>query len=348
MPTGLGPDQTPEELATNAAAVMNLIAGGMTTQVLHALVALRIPDHVAEGAQTAAEVSRLEGSHQRATFRLMRAAASIGILTFLGEQRFGLSPRAHLLRSGVPGSLRSLLLVQAGPAHWKSLGAFPEAVRQGASQAEQVLGMSIFDYYSQPANAAEATAFSKAMSDVSGLVTAGVVAQLKTEGVTTIVDVGGADGHLVLGLIEDRPELTGVVLDLPHAADIAGRNASARGLADRFTAVAGDFFTAVPAGNLHLLKTVLHDWDDDRCLAILRNCRAATTAGGRAVVIEMLLGELGEPDFTAISDLAMLALTSGMERNLDEFDALFAATGWRRGVTYPVGAGYHAIEMEAV
>lgn len=348
MPEPSESGQTPEEFAANAAAVMNLIAGGITTQVLHALVALRIPDHIAEGAETAAEVSRREGSHERATFRLMRAAASIGILTYLGNQRFGLSPRAQLLRTGVPGSLRSLLLVQAGNAHWKSLGAFPEAVRQGAGQAEQVLGTSIFDYYSQPANAAEATAFSEAMSDISGLVTAGLAAQLKTDGATTLVDVGGADGHLVLGLIADRPELTGVVLDLPHAAEIARRNASAQGLSDRFTAVAGDFFTAVPAGDLHLLKTVLHDWDDDRCRTILRNCRAATTAGGRAVVVEMLLGELGEPDFTAISDLAMLALTDGMERNLGEFDALFAATGWQRGATYPVGAGYHAMEMQAV
>ncbi|GIE78558.1 hypothetical protein Aph02nite_45080 [Actinoplanes philippinensis] len=112
--------------------------------------------------------------------------------------------------------------------------------------------------------------------------------------------------------------------------------------------MAGDFFTAVPAGDLHLLKTVLHDWDDDRCRTILGNCRAATTAGGRAVVVEMLLGELGEPDFTAVSDLAMLALTDGRERGLGEFDALFAATGWQRGTTYPVGAGYHAMELRAV
>ncbi|GID32431.1 O-methyltransferase [Paractinoplanes brasiliensis] len=131
-------------------------------------------------------------------------------------------------------------------------------------------------------------------------------------------------------------------------AEIARQNASKQGLSDRCTAVAGDFFTAVPAGDLYLLKTVLHDWDDDRCRTILRNCRAATMTGGRAVVVEMLLGELGERDFTAISDLFMLAVTSGMERDLDEFDALFTATGWQRGATYPVRAGYHAMELRAV
>jgi O-methyltransferase len=348
MPEPWDTDLAPEEIAANAAAVMSLIAGGITIQMLHALVALRIPDHIAQGAQTAAEVSGREGSDERATFRLMRAAASIGILTYLGDQRFGLSPRAQLLRGGVPGSLRSLLLIQAGGAPWKSLGAFPDAVRRGTSQAEEVLGMSIFDYYSQPANADEATAFSEAMSDLSGLVTAGVRAQLKIAGAATIVDVGGADGHLVLGLIADRPELTGVVLDLPHAAELARENASKQGLSDRFTAVAGDFFTAVPAGDLRLLKTVLHDWDDDHCRTILSNCRATAAAGGRAVVVEMLLGELGQPDFTAIADVTMLAVTGGTERNLDEFDALFAATGWQRGATYPVGAGYHAMELQAI
>jgi hypothetical protein len=115
--------------------------------------------------------------------------------------------------------------------------------------------------------------------------------------------------------------------------------AEKRGLSMRFSAVAGDFFAAVPAADLYLLKTVLHDWEDDQATSILRNCRSATHDGGRALVVETVIGEIGKPDFATLSDM-VLCVTGGIERDLEEFDALFAASGWRRDKTYPVGGGY--------
>jgi hypothetical protein len=340
-----GADPVSAEPAADAARMLGLIAGAPITQILHAVAALHIPDHLADGPRTATEVSGREGSHPRATYRLMRAAASLGLLSHEGEQRFGLTRQGELLRTGVPGSLRSLVLVHAGRAHWQSWALFPEAVRRGSSQAEEALGMSVFDYYAQPENAAEAAAFAEAMGGMSGLVTRGVVDALSTEGASTAVDVGGADGQLVLELMAKDLRLSGCVLDLPHAAERARQEARDRGLADRFSGVAGDFFVEVPPADLYLLKTVLHDWDDDRCVTILRNCRSAVNDGGRAVVVEMVLGGVGEPGLSTISDMVMLSVTGGLERDLDEFDALFAASGWRRTATYPVGAGYSGLEL---
>jgi O-methyltransferase domain len=148
--------------------------------------------------------------------------------------------------------------------------------------------------------------------------------------------------------MEAHPTLRGQVLDLPSVVESAVRHAERRGLSDRFAGVGGDFFIDVPAADLYLLKTVLHDWDDDRCTTILRNCRTAAHEGARALVVEMIVGELGKPDFATVSDMAMLGVTGGIERDLDEFDTLFAATCWRRGRTYPVGGGYYAMELEAV
>jgi hypothetical protein len=165
--------------------------------------------------------------------------------------------------------------------------------------------------------------------------------------VSTAVDVGGADGQFVLELMAACPWLRGQVLDLPHAAERAGQEAGRRGLSDRFAAVAGDFFEKVPAADLYLLKTVLHDWDDERATTILRNCRASASDSGRALVVETVVGEIGKPDFAVLSDIGMLAVTGGMERALAEFDALFAAAGWRRVRTFPVGGGYFGIELAA-
>jgi hypothetical protein len=200
-------------------------------------------------------------------------------------------------------------------------------VRRGGSQAKKALGADIFEYFAQPENAEEAALLAQAMGDLSGLVTQGAVAAVAATDVSTVVDVGGSNGDFVLALMEADSQLTGQVLDLPHAVDSARGEAGKRGLSDRFSAVAGDFFVEVPAADLYLLKTIPHDWDDTQCTAILRNCRSAVNEGGRALVVEVVIGEIGKPDVATRADMAMLTMTNGMERDLDEFDTLFTASG---------------------
>jgi hypothetical protein len=345
-PTASGAPSGP---AADFAGLLDMLIGLVRAQVLHGVAALHIADHLADGALTADEVAGREGSQVRATYRLMRAAASLGVLSYEGDRRFRLTGIGQLLRDGVPGSLRAMVLIQAGGAQWQCWSLFPDAVRQGTSQAKRALGADVFDYLGRPENAGEAALFAAAMADLSALTVAGAVAALDTAGVSTVVDVGGADGQFVLELLAANPGLRGQVLDLPHAVDGAREEAAKRGLSDRFSAVAGDFFTAVPAADLYLVKTVLHDWDDDRAVTILRNCRSAAPEGGRAVIVETVVGDVGTPgDFAALSDMGMLAVTGGIERDLAEFDELFAASGWRRGKTYPVGGGYYALELDAI
>lgn len=340
-------DAASSDLAADAAAVFDLLIGLVRAQVLRGLAELRIADHLAERALTAEELADREGSQPRAAYRLMRAAASLGLLSPEGERRFALTGRGRLLRSDVPGSLRSLVLAQTGQGLWQSWAHFPEAVRQRGTQAGKALGADVFAYFAKPENAEEAALFAKAMGDISGLVTQGAMAAVSTTGVSTVVDVGGSNGDFVLALMEADPRLNGQVLDLPHVVEGARAEAEKRGLSARFSAVAGDFFEDVPPADLYLLKTILHDWDDDQCTAILRRCRSAVNEGGRALVVEMVIGEPGRPDLATLSDMAMLTMTNGMERDLDEFDTLFAASGWRRTKTYPVGAGYFGLELVA-
>jgi hypothetical protein len=337
----------PYDPATDVPGFINALIGIIPAQVLHALAALGIPDHLADGALTAEEVAERAGTHPRSTYRLMRAAASVGMLSYEGDRRFSLTGMGHLLRTGLPGSLRALTLTQTGHLHWQSWTVFPESVRQGTCQAKQVVGADSFDYLARPENAEEAALFAESMADLSALTVQGAVAALDTTGVSTVVDVGGADGQFVLELMAAHPGLRGQVLDLPHAAERASQEAGRRGLSDRFTPVAGDFFEKVPDADLYLLKTVLHDWDDERATTILRNCRAAAGDGGRALVVETVVGEIGKPDFAVLSDMGMLAVTGGMERDLEEFDVLFAAAGWRRTRTFPVGGGYLSLELAA-
>jgi hypothetical protein len=139
-----------------------------------------------------------------------------------------------------------------------------------------------------------------------------------------------------------------VVLDMPHVVDSAVAAARKAGVLDRFSAVGGDFFKKVPAADLYLLKMILHDWSDAQCLTILRNCRASAKPGARAAIIESVVGKVGEPDYGALMDINMLAVTHGQERDLDEFDALYAESGWRRVATKPTRTPQFIQELEAI
>jgi len=134
-----------------------MITGSWVSQITGAIAVLHIPDHLAEGARTADEIARLEGSEPRATFRLMRAASSVGLLKYLGQNRFGLSGRGQLLRSGVPGSLREMAMIQTAHAQWQCWGLLPDAVREGRSQAARALGADLFAYFAKDENAGEGT-----------------------------------------------------------------------------------------------------------------------------------------------------------------------------------------------
>ena len=325
--------------------LMQMISGYWVTQIIRTAVDLSLPDHLADEALTAEEIAERESSDPRTTYRLLRACASLGLVAYEGDRRFSGTPMSELLRSEVPNTLRELALTWAGPSHWRAWERMPEAVRKGGTQIEAVLGTDFFSYLAERPE--EAALFSTAMAGVSDQLNR-LLAAIDTTNVSVAVDVGGGTGALVRGLLQSNPTLRGLNLDLPVNAATARQEAEKDGVADRFEAVGGDFFQAVPAADLYLLKMVLHDWSDKQCVQILRNCRASARPGARALVVENVIGEIGAPGFEPLADMHMLAMLPGQERDLPEFDALFAASGWRRVSINPTGLTFKMIELEAV
>ncbi len=316
----------------DAFALLQMITSYWVTQIVRAVAELSLADHVAAGASTAEEIAKLEAGDPATTYRLLRAAASLGLFAPDGERRFSVTPLGGLLQKGVPGSLREMARVHGMPAHWQSWGTLTDPVREGRTQMSVALGLpadqNVFDYFAD--HPEEGAVFAAAMSDATGMMIEDVVSAVDLGGVSVAVDVGGAHGAQVLAMMQASPGLNGIVLDRPGVVDGAIRQAAEAGLADRFTGVAGNFFEEVPSADLYLLKMILHDWDDDACRKILRNCRASARPGARALVVESVIGKTGEPGFAALLDMNMLAGTFGQERDYAEFDALYAATGRRR------------------
>ena len=168
-----------------------------------------------------------------------------------------------------------------------------------------------------------------------------------TSTATVAVDIGGASGTLVHSLLVANSQLHGIVLDLPDVVPRASAAAAALGLGERSRAMAGDFFTAVPEADIYLLKNVLHDWNDEEAVRILKRCRQAMKRGGRVVVIETLLGEMGDPGIAPLMDLNMMVLLTGRERSLAEFSGLLADAGLRFSKSTPVRPSPFAV-IEAV
>jgi hypothetical protein len=305
--------------------MMQMITGYWVTQVVHAAATFSIADHLAKSPATADDIADAEGIDPSATFRLLRTCASLGLVKYEGTSRFTSTPLLDTLRKDKPHSMRAIAISWPSPGHWLPSGRFAEAVRTGNSQTVPALGAGLFEYFAT--KAAEAVAFTESMTSLTSTVSKETAKLINTSGVSTVADIDGAGGAMLHALLRLHPDLQGIVFDRPQVVASARAEAVRLGLQERVTAVGGDFFESVPQADLYLLKHVLHDWDDEACLCILKNCRRALHPGGRIVVIELLVGEIGEPGIAPLYDVTMMVMSSGRERSLVEFQRLFEAAG---------------------
>lgn len=316
--------------------MMAMVTGYWVSQVVRAAAVFHIASHMANGVVTAEDIAKLEATDPDATGRLLRTLASLGLLTSEDGVRFAATSLLDTLHPDTPNSLHYFAMSQAAPGHWKQWGLFPDAVREGKSQASAAHGVeNIWDYFVPTPE--EGRDFTISMQNLSAMVSPLIAQQLDTKGIKLAMDVGGANGSLVRELMRANPDLKGAVLDRPEVVSEAATAAEAEGLADRFTVVGGDFFVEVPEADLYLLRYILHDWDDEECVQILNNCRKSLADGGRVVLVELLVGEVGMPGLAPLMDANMLVMTRGRERDIAQYDALFAKAGLRRTLVTPAG-----------
>jgi hypothetical protein len=326
-------------------AIFELIMGGVASQAIRTLASMSVAEHLAAGPLTAAEIAHRESTDPGMTYRLLRAAAALGIVQYDAAQRtFAQTPLLAVLHGESPFSLKTYALAPGHPSFWLPAAYLPETVAEGVNHVAEALGSPLFDYLAQHEH--EARQFSAAMSELSLPVIREAVEVIQAPAGLT-VDVGGGDGAFVCELAERNAELQGLVLDLPHAVPGATARARQRGLGDRVTAAAGDFFDSVPSADVYLLKFVLHDWDDDSCLTILRHIRAAMRPGGRLFVVEMTVSPTDPSPVAALLDLSMLLFSTGRERELPEFERLLADAGLQVQQVVPLVTPYQIIEAVA-
>jgi hypothetical protein len=324
--------------------LMQLLAGAWVTQSIATAARLGIPDALAAGPMTVDELAAKSGANRGATKRLMRMLTGIGVFA-VQNGRYALNPVSDRLRDETPGSLKHMFIAETDTVHWRSWEKSADAVRTGLPRPKPVFGVPAFEYYGQHKD--EGEQFGRAMANISGFASKAVLDAYDFGGLKTIMDVGGGNGSMVRTILEKYPQAQGIVADLPYIADQANAAIRESGLSERCRFEPTDFFQSVPKGaDGHLLKFILHDWNDDECASILRNCRAAIVPGGRLMVLEVVVPDAPGPDFSHVMDLNMLVMTGGMERTAAEYEALFARGGWRLKRIVPSHSPFSVIEGE--
>ena len=267
----------------------------------------------------------------------------MGVFREEGGRRFTLTELGDCLRSDAPEGIAGWARFAGSPSHWLAWGELLHTVRTGENAFRHAHSTDVWTYRAERPE--ESAIFDGAMMALTRSSNRALVEAYDFGRFTTIVDVGGGNGALLALLLERYPALRGVVFDQPHVVSGAAEVLGAAGVAERCRVLGGSFFEEVPTGgDAYALKAIIHDWEDEESLAILRNCRAAMADDGTLLVIERVLGPPNTDVATKLSDLNMLVAPGGRERTEDEFESLLAAAGFRLVGVTPTAVGLSVLE----
>jgi hypothetical protein len=306
------------------------IAAYWQSQLLFVAAKLGIADVLVNGPLTVEEIAVRVGAHPPYLKRILRALACLGIFAADPHGRFHLNRLAQTLRSDHPESLRNFALMLVDDYNWSAWGALEHAVRTGNSAFEHVHGAPAFSWLQQ--HPEKEQMFAASMASLSVVENAAVARAYAFGKLERIVDVGGSHGHLLATILRSYVRLRGVLFDQPQVINEAAKAGfiNSPDVSARCELSSGDFFDSVPAGgDAYVMKYILHDWDDERSVRILRNCRQAMSVDGRVLVIDHVLSPGNRFDWGKLLDVNMMVVLGSRERTKEEFRQLFSRAGLR-------------------
>ena len=319
--------ETPPEPPPAAAyrIVMDITQAWWRLGALRALVDIGGLDELSNGPLGTEELARRTGTSAELLRRVLRSVATLGLIRTASPGSYELTDVGQaLLTSPALAGLR----FHSDPEIWEAIGELPEALRAGQPPFVARHG-SAYDYMAtRPATAA---AFYDLMHREFGPVAEALAGAVDFAAMGTVADIGGGEGSFLSAILRAHPSTHGVLADLPVALPKAREQLAASGVADRCQVVTCDFFTdPVPAGaGGYLLAHVIHNFDDEQAMTVLRAVRAAVPPDGRLLLVEVVLPNDDAPHWAKDLDIRMMTFQPGGERTEAEYAALFAKAGFR-------------------
>jgi len=323
--------------------LLRLITGYQVSQAISVAASLGIADLLKAGPVGSDELATATSSHPRSLYRLLRAFAAVGIFHEGTKQDFSLTTMGERLCSDAAAPVGPLAIFNGRPYMWEAWANLSHSIKTGENAFRNVHGAGNFEYRSQRPQ--EEAIFDQAMTSNSKGAAETIMAAWDFSQCRLIVDVGGGQGAMLAAILAAHAGGRGILFDQPHVIARAEPVLRAAGIADRCETVSGSFFDGVPGGgDAYFLKAVLHDWNDDASISILRRCRQAISANGKLIVIERVIAPPNEIPEGKFSDLNMLVEPGGEERTSEEFNALFAAADFRLTNVISTGTRWNVIE----
>jgi len=307
--------------------LFDIIQNLSLARCLYVVTDLNIADLLKNGPKPVSELAEITKTHEQSLYRVMRALASRGIFKENRDETFQLTAISKKLKEG-KGSWKYFVLQHLGNNNWELLKELDYSVKTGKNSAEKVLGMSVFEYLDKNPDRNEI--FNRSMSSSSDIASAAIISAYNFSGFKNIIDIGGGQGYLLSAILSKNTLAQGIVFDLPNAVSGTMENFEKFDVVDRAQAKPGDFFAEVPkGGDVYILKSILHDWEDNDCVRILKNIHSAINENGKLLVVEFIIENNNKPSISKMSDIQMLVSTKGgRERTVQEFKEIFTEAGF--------------------
>jgi hypothetical protein len=323
-----------------------LIGGYRISQALYVAVELGIPDLLTNGPKHCDDLAVQTQTHGPTLYRVLRFLAGAGLFNEIAPREFELTQLGSALRGDIQGSIGPAVRLWLSESHWVPWSQLLHSVRSGEHAFSRAHGIGVFDYLNQ--NPEIASIFNATMTAGSARLGAALVKEYDFSGIRKIVDVGGGHGFTLATILAAHPAMHGVLYDQPDVVAGAAPVLDKAGISNRCEVIGGSFFDSVPPGaDAYVLKQVVHDWDDEQSLAILRNCRAVLPKGGKLLLVERQIAENNREAMRVLHiDMEMLINVSGLERTDAEYRSLFERAGFRPTGIVPLmdGAGFSVFE----
>ncbi|MEO7673562.1 MAG: methyltransferase [Pyrinomonadaceae bacterium] len=324
------------------AIVMQLAMGAMITQAIGVAAKLGVADVLANGEKHIDDISTAVSAHSPSLYRIMRSLAPLGVFTETQPRIFANTPVSEVLRGDIPGSMRSSMIFMAEPWHFNVFANMLHSARTGGTAWKATHGEEVFDWFAKRPEASEI--FNACMSELSAGAAPAVVAAYDFSGIDTLADIAGGHGFLLSQILRANPNMKGILFDMDHVIAGSGEMLQSQGVADRVETASGDFFKEVPAADAYIMKHIIHDWDDDRSIKIMKSIHRAMIGDGKLLLAEMVIPEGNEPHPGKMLDLEMLTSPGGLERTADEYSRLFEQAGFKLNRIVPTMSPFSVIE----
>jgi len=301
--------------------------GYCQAKALQVAAELGVADLIAETPKTADQLAQTVRANSDALYRLLRALASLGIFKEDRDGRFENTPLSEPLRTGVPGSVRDYVINFSHDVFFSAWAMFMDVVRTGKPSFGKVNGYDQWEYFRRHPDVGER--FNKQISARTAQVASALVEAYDFSRFETLIDVGGGVGAVVAAVLNKFPNLHGCLYDQASVIEGAKSFLDAKGVLSRCDLISGDFFQSVPKGlDAYLMKSILHDWQDEQALKILKQCRVAMEKHATLLIIDAVITRDNAPHPGKWKDLTMLVCYGSRERTEEEFRNLLCQSGF--------------------